>query len=60
MSTGHGRLVLDLSAVDYISSAGLAALQTIAGRAASHDGKMVLCCVAKQVSRMSVSTASAL
>jgi anti-anti-sigma factor len=38
--------------VDYISSGGLVALQTISGRAASHDGKMVLCGLSKEVSRV--------
>ena len=49
LNTGHARLVLDLGGVDFVSSGGLIALQTIAGRAASHDGKMVLCCVGSRV-----------
>ena len=52
LSTGHARLVLDLSAVDFVSSGGLMALQTIAVRAISHDGKMVLCSVSPQVSEI--------
>jgi anti-anti-sigma factor len=50
LNSGHAKLVLDLGAVDYVSSGGLIALQTIAGRSASHDGKVVLCCVNKRVS----------
>ena len=36
VNQGYVKLVLDLHEVDYISSAGLVALQTIVGRAASH------------------------
>jgi anti-sigma B factor antagonist len=50
LNAGHANLVLDLGGVDFISSGGLMALQTIAVRAVSHDGKMVLCSVGKQVS----------
>jgi anti-sigma B factor antagonist len=52
LNTGYVRLVLDLGGVDYVSSAGLIALQTIAMRAASRDGKMVLCCLGKKVSQV--------
>ena len=52
LSTGHTRLVLDLSGVDYVGSGGLMALQSIASRAASQDGKMVLCSVGQQVSKI--------
>lgn len=52
LSSTHVKLVLDLGGVDYVSSGGLVALQTIAGQAASRDGKMVLCCVGKQVSEV--------
>jgi anti-anti-sigma factor len=39
----HYRLVLDLSGVNYISSAGLIALQTIYGRTVAWEGLVVLC-----------------
>jgi anti-sigma B factor antagonist len=50
LKAGNVNLVLDLSAVDFVSSGGLVAFQTIAIRAVSHEGKMVLCCVGEQVS----------
>src|SRR3989304_4899984 len=43
LNAGQVRLVLDLSGVTYVSSAGLVALQTITGRAAAYGGKAVLC-----------------
>jgi anti-sigma B factor antagonist len=49
LNSGHARLVLDLGAVDFVSSGGLVALQSISIRAASHGGKMVLCGVGPQV-----------
>ena len=52
LKTGYANLVIDLSAVGFVSSGGLKALQTIAVRAVSHDGKMVLCCVGKDVSQV--------
>jgi anti-sigma B factor antagonist len=52
LKTGYANLVIDLSAVDFVSSGGLKALQTIAVRAISHDGKMVLCGVGKQASEV--------
>ena len=52
VNQGYDKLVLDLHAVDYISSAGLVALQTIVGRAASHGGKAVLCGVTSRVGRV--------
>ncbi|MEJ2736207.1 MAG: STAS domain-containing protein [Anaerolineae bacterium] len=52
LKTGYANLVIDLSAVGFVSSGGLKALQTIALRAISHDGKMVLCGVGKDVSRV--------
>jgi anti-sigma B factor antagonist len=52
LKTGYANLVIDLSDVGFVSSGGLKALQTIALRAISHDGKMVLCGVGKDVSRV--------
>jgi anti-anti-sigma factor len=49
LEVGQVRLVLDLSGVNYISSAGLVALQTIAGRASARGGKLVLCAVNSRV-----------
>ena len=52
LEAGHANLVLDLSGVDYISSGGLIALQTIAGRSVTRGGKAVLCCVGTQVAQV--------
>lgn len=52
LKSGHANLVVDLGAVGFVSSGGLKALQTIAVRAVSRDGKMVLCCVGKEVSQV--------
>jgi anti-anti-sigma factor len=52
LNAGYANLVLDLAGVDYISSGGLVALQTIAGRAASREGKAVFCCLGKQVAQV--------
>jgi anti-anti-sigma factor len=49
LNSGHANLILDLGDVDFVSSGGLVALQTIAVRAVSHDGKMALCCVSQPV-----------
>ena len=49
VSSAHANLVLDLGGVDFVSSGGLVALQSIATQAASCGGKMVLCCVGKRV-----------
>lgn len=50
LNSGHVKLVLNLTAVDFVSSGGLTALQTIARRAAAGGGKMVLCGVGQHVS----------
>lgn len=49
LDAGQQHLVLDLSGVDYVSSAALVALQTIVGRASAHGGKAVLCGVTPRV-----------
>lgn len=43
IATGTRRIVLDLSGVDYVSSAGLLALDAILGRLHMVDGELVLC-----------------
>jgi anti-anti-sigma factor len=43
VSRGDARLVIDLAAVDYVSSAGLNALATAAGLCARSRGALVLC-----------------
>lgn len=52
IGAGNARLVIDLSEVNYISSAGLVALQTITGRAAAAGGRMVLCGLNAQVMKV--------
>jgi anti-anti-sigma factor len=52
LKSGYAKLVVDMGDVDFVSSGGLKALQTIAVRAVAHDGKMVLCCVGQQVSEI--------
>ena len=52
VNQGYDKLVLDLHEVEYISSAGLVALQTIVGRAASHGGQAVLCGVTSRVGKV--------
>ncbi len=42
-ASGGTQMVVDLSGVGSVTSAGLVALQTIAARAASLGGKVVLC-----------------
>jgi anti-anti-sigma factor len=43
IKSGARRVVVDLTAVDYISSAGLLALDAIAGRVHQAGGDLVLC-----------------
>jgi serine/threonine-protein kinase RsbW len=52
LDKGHVNLVLDLGGVNYISSGGLIALQTIVGRSAARGGKAVLCCLREQVTKV--------
>ena len=49
ITQGHSNLVIDLHGVNYISSAGLMALQTIAGKANGSGGKMAIAGLNKQV-----------
>jgi stage II sporulation protein AA (anti-sigma F factor antagonist) len=43
LRAGHRRILLDLARVDYMSSAGLLALQNIAGRLHESGATLVLC-----------------
>ena len=45
----HLRLLVDLSGVDYVSSAGLGALQTIAQRVHESRGELILCALSEPV-----------
>jgi anti-anti-sigma factor len=40
---GESRLIVDLAGVDYVSSAGLIALDALSGRVALSGGRLVLC-----------------
>ena len=46
---GRTRILVDLGGVDYVSSAGLLALQAIAGRVHEARGELVLCSLAEPV-----------
>jgi anti-anti-sigma factor len=46
---GHHRILLDLSGVDYLSSAGLVALDAVAGRIDELGGALVLCALTEPV-----------
>ena len=46
---GHQELVIDFAHVDYVSSAGLMAIERAATHLAHIDGLLVLCCVAEPV-----------
>jgi len=49
LRSGHGRLLIDVSRLDYISSAGLRALLVAAKQAAQIGGKLAVCCMSAQV-----------
>lgn len=46
---GHRRILVDLQGVDYVSSAGLLALDATAGRLLGDGGALVLCAVCEPV-----------
>ena len=46
---GHLRLLVDLAGVDYVSSAGLGALQEIAQRLHESRGELILCALSEPV-----------
>jgi len=48
-TTGARQMVLDLSAVDYVSSAGLRVLLVVAKRLRAVGGRLILCAVQSQV-----------
>ena len=52
LNKGHVNLVLDLHEVNYVSSAGLVALQTIVGHAAGRGGKAVMSGITPRVSQV--------
>ena len=43
IAEGESRLIVDLAGVDYVSSAGLIALEALSGRMAVSGGRLVLC-----------------
>jgi anti-anti-sigma factor len=49
IDSGHHRLILDFSGVDYLSSAGMRVLLSIAKKLKSLLGKFVICCVTPNV-----------
>jgi stage II sporulation protein AA (anti-sigma F factor antagonist) len=49
MAEGHRKIVLDLSGVDYLSSAGLFALEMVLGRMHQEGGELALCGVTEPV-----------
>jgi anti-anti-sigma factor len=52
LASGNTRLLLDLGGVDYVSSAGLVAVQSIAGRASAAGGKSALCGLSPRVMKV--------
>ncbi len=52
LAQGYKNWVIDLSQVDFVSSGGLVAFQTIAGKAAGMGGKVVFAGLSKNVARV--------
>lgn len=52
LTQGYKNLVLDLSQVNYVSSGGLIAFQTISGKAAGMGGKLVFSGLSKNVAKV--------
>jgi stage II sporulation protein AA (anti-sigma F factor antagonist) len=46
---GERRVLLDMSGVDYVSSAGLLALEAVQGRLLVARGELVICCLGEPV-----------
>lgn len=49
---GYKNWIVDLSQVDFVSSGGLVAFQTIAGKAAGMNGKVVFAGLSKNVAKV--------
>jgi anti-anti-sigma factor len=49
LSAGHSRIVLDLSGVDYVSSAGLGVVRDAGARAAECGARLALCRLSEPV-----------
>ena len=49
LDAGHRRIVVDLGGVDYASSAGLMALDAVAGRVHEIGGALVICALGEPV-----------
>lgn len=52
IAQGYKNLILDLSQVNYVSSGGLIAFQTISGKAAGMGGKLVFSGLSKNVAKV--------
>ncbi len=52
LAAGHGRLVVDLSGVTYISSSGLRALLRARRQAQTSGGDVVLCAMSERVTEV--------
>jgi anti-sigma B factor antagonist len=52
VGAGRSRLVVDLSQVDYISSAGFRVLLVASRQAEEADGTLALCCLSPEVQKL--------